>query len=204
MTEEPKFRTIDISLEQSIQRAIGLGEELTEEQKRRILEDRARVLAQPISEAEEELSGDMMRVLTFRIGDEYFAFPAASVTSVDKSIPLTPVPCVPSFVAGITNQRGHIRSVVKMAEFLGYHADMVNFKDAYAVFAQYRDMEVAFLVSGLDEVTDIPVKDIKPRPMNASSKANQYIAGVVLGGLIILDLAAIFTDEQFIVNDEIA
>jgi len=199
---EQRYTSIDLDLEQSIQRAIGLGEALTDEQKRRILENRARVLAQPISESE-QLSGDMMRVMSFRIGDETFAFPAASVSSVDKSIPITPVPCVPSFVAGITNQRGHIRSVVKLAEFLGYHAAL-NIADAYAVFAQYEDMEVAFIVTGLDEVTDIPVKDIKPRPVNTTSRANQYIAGVVLGGLIILDLAAIFTDERFIVNDEIA
>ncbi|HLA42779.1 MAG TPA: chemotaxis protein CheW, partial [Aggregatilineales bacterium] len=97
-----QVRTIDISLEKAIQRAIGLGEQLTDEQKRRILEDRARVLAQPISDSNKP-SGDMMRVLTFKLGGENYAFPAASVFSVNKSIPITPVPCVPSFVDGITN-----------------------------------------------------------------------------------------------------
>lgn len=201
MSEE-KHRALELSIEKALQRAIGLGEELTEEQKRSILETRARMLAQPISQTRPQ-SGDTLRVMTFRIGSEMFAFPAASVFSVNKSISITPVPCVPKFVAGITNLRGHIRSVVRLAEFLGYDQPE-NQEDEYVVVAQHDDMEVAFIVSGLDEVTDVPVKDIKPRPVNPTSKANQYFAGIVLGGLILLDLAAIFTDERFIVNDEIA
>jgi chemotaxis signal transduction protein len=67
--------------------------------------------------------------------------------------------------------------------------------------AQHEDMEVALLVTALDEVTDIPVRDIKPRPI--SSGSNPYIAGIVPGGLILLDLSAIFSDERFIINDEV-
>jgi purine-binding chemotaxis protein CheW len=204
MTEE-KFTTVDLLLEQSIQRAIGLGEELTDEQKRKILADRAHMLAQPISEADEQ-PGDTLRVIAFHIGEETYAFPAASVFSVNKSIPVTPVPCVPNFVAGITNLRGHIRSVVNLADFLGLSVELAEGQspnDEYIVVAQYDDIEVAFRVSGLDEVTDIPMDDIKARPLNPNSRANKYIAGIVPGGLILLDLAAIFTDERFIVNDEI-
>ena len=203
MTDE-KFSTVDLLLEQSIQRAIGLGEELTDEQKRKILADRAKMLAQPISEADEQ-PGDTLRVIAFHIGDETYAFPAASVFSVNKSIPVTPVPCVPNFVAGITNLRGHIRSVVNLADFLGLNVqiDGESQADDYIVVAQHDDIEVAFRVSGLDEVTDIPIDDIKARPLNPNSRANKYIAGIVPGGLILLDLAAIFTDERFIVNDEI-
>lgn len=193
--------SLGLDLEQSIQRAFALGEELTEEQKRSILENRARMLAQPISESESQ-TGDMLRVLSFHIGNELYAFPAASVSSVNKSIAITPVPCVPSFVSGITNLRGHIRSVVKMAEFLGF--DVPTTDEDYVIVVQLDDMEVAFIVSALDEVTDIPVKDIKPRPMTSASNASQYIAGVVPGGLILLDLAAIFSDDRFIVNDEFA
>lgn len=190
---------VDIALEKSIQRAIGLGETLTDAQKQRILEARARALAQPIAEAREG-SRDTVRVMSFHIGSETYAFPAASVTAVSKSISITPVPCVPSFVSGITNQRGHIRSVVRLALFLGLGQ---GDGDDYVVVAQHEDMEVAFLVTNLDEVTDIPVTDIKPRPLNTNTKANPYIAGVVPGGLILLDLSAIFTDDRFIVNDEV-
>jgi len=189
----------DFLLEKTIQRAIGLGESLTDEQKQRILEMRARQLAQPISKTEDR-TGDMLRVMAFRIGDETYAIPAASVFSVSKSVPITPVPCVPGFVAGITNLRGHIRSVVDLVKFLGLKTDI---KPDYVVVAQYEDIEVAFLVTGLDEVTDIAIKDIKPRPPAGSTYAHQYMAGLMPGGLILLDLAAIFTDERFIVNEEI-
>jgi|GEM_PF-668223 len=201
MTQD-KYSTVDVTIDKAIQRAIGLGEQLTDEQKRRILQDRARALAQPITEDDSQ-TGETFRVLSFSLGGEVFAFPAASVTSVNKSIAITPVPCVPSFVAGITNLRGHIRSVVYLGHFLGYDATDTDKEDEYVVVTQHGDMEVAFIVTGLDEVTDIPTRDIKPRPMNTSSKANQYIAGIVPGGLILLDLAAIFTDARFIVNDEI-
>lgn len=202
--EPGKYRTQHIQsldFEQSIQRALGLGEELTPEQKRGILENRARMLAQPITDIDEQ-SGDMLRVLSFKVGRETYAFPAASVSSVNKSIAITPVPCVPSFVLGITNLRGHIRSVVRLALFLGFE-DASEQADDYVVVVQQGDMEVAFIVSELEEVTDIPVREIKPRPMASVSKASPYIAGVVPGGLILLDLAAIFTDDRFIVNDEI-
>lgn len=192
----------EIPLEKVLQRAISLGEQLTEEQKRRILQERARTLAQPISESRDK-ARDTLRVLAFHLGGETYAFPAASVYSVSKSIPITPVPCVPSHVAGITNLRGHIRSVVMLMEFLGLEGLRAEGQaDDYVVVAQYEDMEVAFIVSGLDEVTDIPLDDIKPRPTAGNSRASHYIAGIVPGGLILLDLAAIFTDERFIVNDD--
>lgn len=190
-----------VDLEKSIQRAIGLGEEITDAQKQRILEQRARDLAQPISDSEDR-SGDTLRVLTFRLGTESYAIPAASVYTVLQTVPITPVPCVPDFVPGITNLRGHIRSVVHLAKFLGLSA-MEEDAEEYILVAQYEDMEVAFLVTGLDEVTDVPRKDIKPRPPMAGGLINQYIEGIVLGGLILLDLAAIFADERFVVNDEV-
>lgn len=196
---DDKHTVLDIVLEKSLQRAISLGEMLTDEQKQRILEARARALAQPISDIDVR-SRDTLRVMSFHIGAETYAFPAASVTSVSKSIAITPVPCVPSFVAGITNQRGHIRSVVKLAQYLGLQPGE---KDEYVVFAQHQDVEVAFIVSSLDEVTDIPVSEIKARPVNMSTRSNQFIAGVVPGGLILLDLQAIFSDDDFLVNDEI-
>lgn len=190
----------NFALERAIQRAIGLGETLTEEQRRSILEMRARQLAQPISRAEDGMS-DTLRVITFRIGEERYAVPAASVSSVSKAIPITPVPSVPVFVAGITNLRGHIRSVVDLAKFLGVMLDEVP---DYVLVAQHEDIEVAFLVTGLDEVADIPLMEIKPRPVVGTSLAHPYISGIVPGGLIILDLTTIFTDERFIVNEEIA
>jgi purine-binding chemotaxis protein CheW len=190
---------VDLALEKSIQRAIGLGEALTEAQKQRILEARARALAQPIAQTREG-SRDTIRVMSFHLAGETYAFPAASVTAVSKSIAITPVPCVPSFVCGITNQRGHIRSVVRLAQFLGLGQGEA---DDYVVVAQHDDMEVVFLVTNLDEVTDIAVTDIKPRPLNTNTKANPYIAGVVPGGLILLDLPSIFMDDRFIVNDEV-
>ncbi len=222
MTEK-KYQTLDMSIEPAIQRAIGLGEELTDEQKRSLLQKRAQMLAQPISESEDQ-HRDTLRVLSFRIGDETYAFPAASVLSVNKSIHITPVPCVPSFVAGITNLRGHIRSVVRLAEFLGMQhlvdarrerlanaqkertpgGATINPDDEYIVVAIHGDMEVAFIVSGLDEVTDIPTQEIKPRPANLNSHAAVYMSGVLPGGLVLLDLEAIFTDNRFIINDEIA
>ncbi|MFP4321493.1 MAG: chemotaxis protein CheW [Anaerolineales bacterium] len=222
MTEK-KYQTLDLSIEPAIQRAISLGEELTEAQKQTLLEKRARLLAQPIT-AHDEQHHDTLRVLTFRIGDETYAFPAASVLSVNKSINITPVPNVPSFVAGITNLRGHIRSVVRLAEFLGMQhlvearrarvlaeqstrktsATAPSPDDDYVVVAVHGDMEVAFIVSGLDEVTDIPTQEIKPRPANLNSQAALYMSGVLPGGLVLLDLEAIFTDERFIVNDDMA
>lgn len=192
---------VDLALEKSIQRAIGLGEEITEEQKRRILEKRARDLAQPISDSDNR-SSESLRVLTFRLGKESYAIPAASVYTVLQTVPITPVPCVPDFVAGITNLRGHIRSVVHLAKFLGQTVAQDGGEE-YILVAQHGDMEVAFLVTGLDEVTDIPRKDIKQRPPSSNSHMNQYIDGIVLGGLVMLDLAAIFTDARFIVNDEV-
>lgn len=192
---------VDSALEKSIQRAIGLGEEITEEQKRRILEKRARDLAQPISDSEDR-SADTLRVLTFRLNKEIYAIPAASVYTVLQTVPITPVPCVPEFVAGITNLRGHIRSVVHLAKFLGLMIAEEEGEE-YILVAQHGDMEVAFLVTGLDEVTDVPKKDIKPRPPATGGLMNQYIDGIVLGGLVLLDLAAIFADDRFVINDEV-
>ena len=64
-----------------------------------------------------------MRLLFFRSAGERFALGVAYVREIIPEQPVTPVPFVPSTVAGIINHRGTIYTLIRFARLAGLGAD---------------------------------------------------------------------------------
>lgn len=79
-----------------------------------ILESRARALAQV---AADENDMETAEVVLFRLAHEIYGIETANVREVYPLKDLTPLPCVPDFVAGIVNVRGQVLSVIDLKRF---------------------------------------------------------------------------------------
>jgi purine-binding chemotaxis protein CheW len=60
-----------------------------------------------------------MRLVVFRLGDERYAVPLSCVRELARVPPITPVPRLPPFVAGVANLRGNILGLIDLRTVVG-------------------------------------------------------------------------------------
>jgi purine-binding chemotaxis protein CheW len=99
----------------------------------RVLAERARLLAQPPETVPEPV--DARDVLLVTLAGERHAIDVEHVVEVLPAGPLTPVPCTPAFVRGVTNVRGRVLPVLDLAPVLGIAASVGDGKHHVVVEA---------------------------------------------------------------------
>ncbi len=60
-----------------------------------------------------------MKLVKFRIAQEYFALPIEAIRSIERVPTVRRVPTAPSHILGITNLRGTVVTVIDMRQRLG-------------------------------------------------------------------------------------
>jgi purine-binding chemotaxis protein CheW len=87
-----------------------------------LLAMRARRLAQPVETPPEPV--DALDVVVVTIAHERYAIDVDHVVEVLPAGPLTPVPCTPAFVLGVSNVRGRVLAVLDLVPVLGVAASV--------------------------------------------------------------------------------
>lgn len=82
--------------------------------KKRILKERARLLAQ---EPEKKEAGDTIEILEFSLAHERYGIETSFIREVYPLKEYTPLPCTPAFVFGLINVRGQVLSIIDMRKF---------------------------------------------------------------------------------------
>lgn len=146
-----------------------------------------------------EQDEDVVTALLVTLRDEVYAVPITTITYVEDSIPVIPVPCVPPFVAGIANMRGHIIPVLDLAELLGIPGNTTNAN--ILVRAANDEMSVAFRVETVGEVITLSLSDMDPIPDILDVAKTDYLTGTFPDGVILLNMEAILNDPALEVDD---
>ncbi len=172
-----------------------------------ILEKRAQALAQlPV---EEQAEGEILRLVTFRSGEERYG---VEITQVQEVQPLQPeawskVPCTPDFIVGVVNIRGRVYSLRDVGRFVGLPARPLTSASQVLIVRSGRgdngEMVVGFLTDDVPQVITVSQADVRPSSTTVSSKVQEYVAGVTVDMVIILDLPRLLTDPQIIINEEV-
>ena len=85
--------------------------------KRAILDERARRLAAPISDA--TIATEVLEVATFTLSGERYAIETRYVREIVALADFTPVPGGPSVLFGVVNLRGDVLAVFDLRSLLG-------------------------------------------------------------------------------------
>jgi len=166
---------------------------------RAILQARSeRAARQLISSKDDDHS--TLTALIVHIGRETYALPIDMVLTVYQEMLIVPVPCTPSFLAGITNIRGHISSVVSLGTLLGA-PEPLPLDNAALVMVANQDTSLAFQVDDIGAVQPFSLNEIIPLPTNLDVVHSNYVQGMLPDGATLLDVNAILTDPTLIVND---
>ncbi len=166
------------------------------EKTKTILDERARALAK----STQVQAGATLPFVVFSLANEAYGIATGDVREVQPLHDLTPVPCAPSFVAGVINVRGSIYSVLDIRSLVGAPAQRIG-ATASVILVDAADLQVGILADAVRGATRVAVNEIKPPP---AALKDGYIQGVTKDMLIILDLAALLRDARIIVHEEIA
>jgi purine-binding chemotaxis protein CheW len=179
-------------------RRLNQAEDMASEEKQNILKSRARELA---VEQEKAASEDFLDIVKFRLAYEDYGIGTAFISEVYPLKEFTPLPCVPSFVFGLLNVRGHILSVVDLKKF--FNLPEKGLGDLNKVIILKNDnMEFGILADDIIGIQRILPRDIQQVPVSITGIGADYLKGVAGDGTIILDAAEILGDKRMIVNEE--
>lgn len=171
--------------------------ELFSEEDLALLRQRAERVAAPLRD---EHSSDRMTALIVIMRGEKYALPINLITLVYSDVVIISVPCVPEFVAGIANVRGHLVSVLELSAILGVERTENSSENALVV-AEAGDASIGFRAQAVGEVVELPLNEMNPVPANMNLAHPEYLRGIFSDGVALLDLKSILEDERLKVDE---
>ncbi|WP_277541667.1 chemotaxis protein CheW [Haloarcula laminariae] len=131
--------------------------------------------ARAAMEGESTQSEEVVRVLEFALGDEYYCLDIEYVEEIVKRDAVTRVPNTPAFVDGVVDLRGQITTILEPKEMMDIEGE--GDQNLIIVFDpdQFEDQgAIGWVVDEVRQVVPVPESDINHPPVDA-----EYINGVV-------------------------
>lgn len=150
---------------------------------------------------------DAMQVVTFQVGGEECGLDIRSITEVVRPLKITPLPRMPEFVEGVINLRGVIIPIVDLRKrfALAKLSDdrramrMIITRGAVAAAPGAGKELLGLVVDSVNEVLQVPEKDIEPPPAAATGEHADFITGMGKVGdrlIILLDISRILSQQE--------
>ena len=177
-----------------------MTKELQSEKKRKILAQRAKILARETDQT--QAAEESIEVIEFHLAHEKYAIEMVYLREVYSLKELTPLPGAPSFVLGIINVRGQIVSVLDIKRFFNLpEKGLASFNKVLVL--DLLGLEIGILTDDIVGNRAIPISAIQPPLPTLTGISGEYLKGVTSEPLIILDMAKIGADKRIIVNDQV-
>lgn len=162
-----------------------------------ILRLRADRIAAPI---EEDDKTGRIAALIASMGGETYALPIDAITVTLRNFTIIPIPCVPPFVAGVANVRGHIISVLDLAVLLGLQSSDRT-TSGVLVVVQADDITVGFHVEAIGEVIELSANEMAPISPTINLSHPEYFHGIFPDGTGLLNITAILHDPRLVLDE---
>lgn len=172
---------------------------ISAEEKNAILKARAQILA--AEENDQESNKEYMDVLEFSLANERYAVETSYVREVYPLKDYTILPGLPAFVLGILNVRGQIISVIDLKKFFHLPAKGIGELNKVIIIHNER-MEFGILADVIHGNQLIDSSTILDTLSNKSDIGSDYLKGVTMEHLIVLDVNKILNDKKIIINQE--
>lgn len=170
------------------------------EEKRKILKERARELAQ--EKGEERAAGECAEIVELLLAGERYAVETAYVREVYPLKEITSLPGTPPFVLGITNARGRIVAVNDLRRFFGLPEARL-LEDSKLVILYHYGMEFGVLADKVAGVRSLPLAELQPPQGVLSDTRAEYLRGITGDRVALLDAEKLLTDKRIIIDDEV-
>lgn len=163
-----------------------------------ILAVRARLLATPVVNIEDEKTDT--DVLEFLLSGERYAISMEFVREVALLREITELPGTPPFILGIISLRGSIISIVDLRQILGLPSKGLTDYNRIIVL-QGEKMTFGILADSIIMTRPIKMQSISRAPPTVSGVGAAYLAGVLPGPVMVIDAKAMLADPRMVVGD---
>jgi purine-binding chemotaxis protein CheW len=140
-----------------------------------------------------------VRLVVFRLGEDYFAMTIQDVNEIIRLQKITPVPKAPPFVVGVTSLRGRVIPVIDLRTRFGL-APREEGHLSRIVVTEHDGKLIGMIVDGVDEVLIVPAEAIEPPDEIVVSVDSEFLAGIVRLEdrlIILLDQEQVLTATEF-------
>lgn len=172
---------------------------LPEEERNSILKARAKVLAVEI--IDETTQKEFMEIMEFSLASETYGIETAFIREVYPLKDFSPLPGTPSFVLGIVNLRGQIISVIDLKKFFNLPEKGLGELNKVIIIQNER-MEFGILADVIQGTRSVSLDTIQSSPISTSGIGAEYLRGISLDHIIILNAEKILEDEKIIIHQE--
>ncbi len=163
------------------------------------LESRARNLGVPRESTD---IGESIEVLRFTLAQEHYAVEIEHVEEVHPFRDLAPIPCTPNYLVGAVSWRGRVLGVVDVKKFFGLpERGLVTLNRI--VVLKNDTMEFGLMADEILGVSRLPLADLKAAVATLTGIRRDYLRGIGPDSLVVLDGAALLSDERLIVNEDV-
>jgi purine-binding chemotaxis protein CheW len=178
--------------------ACGGERTLRPDEVRRIMDGRARALAQGSDCALE--SASRLEVVVFGLANERYAIETRFVREVIRPDVLTRLPSSVEFLIGLTNLRSEVLAVMDLRMFLGIAASKQKHVLQALVLGEDRS-EFGIAVDSTEEVRFLVPDQLKPPPASIGGPKNRFLRGVTGDALIVLAGEILMVDPTFYIEE---
>jgi purine-binding chemotaxis protein CheW len=172
----------------------------SQEEKKRILRERAIKLAHPPEE--DDKSQQFLEVIEFWLAHERYAVEVEFVREVYPLKDLTPVPCTPPFVLGIINIRGQIVSVTDIKQFFDLPKKAISDQSRVLILKNHK-MELGILADMVVGERKLPLADIQTDMPSFVGQREHYVRGVTQDRLVVMNADKFLSDDAIVVHQEV-
>lgn len=117
------------------------------------------------------------KYLTFHLAGEDYGIDIAYVTEIIGIQKITEVPDMPDYVKGVINLRGKVIPVMDVR--LRFHLPERDYDERTCIIVVDIDSTaVGLVVDQVNEVADIPEKDVEPPPRSSKGASSRYLKGM--------------------------
>ena len=173
---------------------------ISPQEKKKILRQRAQKLAQ--APEINQPGAPPLEIIEFCLAQERYGIESNYVREVCHLKNLTPIPCTPSFVAGITSLRGEIVSIIDLRRFFDLPA-INNSGQCEILILRSGQMQFGILADNVLGVRVVPGNKIRSSLTTLTGTRSDYLKGVTDDLLVILDAGKILSDKRLVVHEEI-
>ena len=169
------------------------------EEKRKILQARARLLAREPQEPRPTVGH--LEVVEFLLAHEKYGIESSYVREVYPLRDLTPLPCTPPFVLGVTNVRGEILSIIDIRKFFDLPEKGLTDLNK-VIIVRSGATGLGILADSLLGMRSVPLEELQPSLPTLTGIRADYLQGVTKERLVVLDARRILTDNRIIVDGQ--
>jgi purine-binding chemotaxis protein CheW len=118
-----------------------------------------------------------MQYLTFTLAGQCYGVQIATVREINRLVPVSPVPHVPDFVAGVMNLRGKVVPVVELGLRFGFGA-ATRTKETCVIVIEGSTGQVGTIVDGVTGVADLDATQVEPAPALGDQRQQSFVRGI--------------------------